>query len=412
MTPPVAPEPAAPTGSDAPLSRAKTILFGAILAALVLGVMEAASIWYLRAFQGYDGYHLYQYVYDPYKNILPTPGYVDTRGVRHNSAGFRRSTEVSRLKPADTYRIFLMGASAAYGLGGQWPNIEPHFPVLKNSETIDAYLERELSSVLPDRTIEVINAAVTSTWTHHELIYLNQTILNYQPDMVLFFDGYNDFFQLERNHDQFGSYSYNLPGRIVLGEPTAYALAYGAGWWLFRKWALFNVIGRGGRILKVLFSSRPDRSPMPPLDTTLAILHHNFPRSALAMQRRSGAILREEGVKTVYLLQPMLILERDRPGNTPLEKRLVDFNASSYKPGYEAFMRAAIPWIRDQESQMARSVGAEFIDLTTVFLDTPNQVYTDYCHMTPYGNEIIARAIAARIAPWIARPASAAIGHP
>ena len=77
-----------------------------------------------------------------------------------------------------TYRIFLMGASTAYGLGGLWPHIEDRYPVLKNPETIDAYLEQEAAGAIrPDLQIEVINAAITSTWTHHNLIYLNQTIL-------------------------------------------------------------------------------------------------------------------------------------------------------------------------------------------------------------------------------------------
>src|ERR1051326_3918998 len=82
--------------AEPPLPRWKRVLFTGILVILVLGIPEILAALYLRAFEGYDGRHLYQYVYDPYKNILPTPNYVDTRGIRHNSAGFRRSTEVLR----------------------------------------------------------------------------------------------------------------------------------------------------------------------------------------------------------------------------------------------------------------------------------------------------------------------------
>jgi lysophospholipase L1-like esterase len=390
-----------------PLSRGKRMLFSTVLVVLFLASCEGASVLYLRTFEGYDGRHLYQYVYDPYKNILPAPGYVDTRGIRHNSVGFRRSSEIARDKPTGTYRIFLMGASAAYGLGGLWPNIDRSHPVLTNDETIDAYLERDLAGVLPGRRIEVINAAITSTWTHHELIYLNQSILGYQPDMVLFMDGYNDFFITDHGHDQFASYSYNLPGRIILGEPNVPALAYGAGWWLFRKWALFNVLGRAGRLAKLALTPRPAQPPMDPVGA-FAGLREVFPRSALAVQRRIGTLLRAENVRAVFMLQPILVLERNRVGATALERRLLDFNVASYRPGYEAFMRAAVPWVREQESRMAQGAGAEFIDLTTAFQDVTGQAYTDYCHLTPFGNQVVARLIAARITPLIRGEAVAA----
>ena len=72
----------------------------------------------------------------------------------------------------------------------------------------------------------MINAAITSTWTHHHLIYLNQRILRYDPDMILFMDGFNDFFKSEPDHDQFATYSYGMPSRVIMGEPTLYSLAY------------------------------------------------------------------------------------------------------------------------------------------------------------------------------------------
>ncbi len=167
------------TTPDTPkrLTRGRIAFAFLLLFVLLFALLEFGTRVYLKAARGYDGEHLYQFAFDPYKNILPTPGYVDTRGIEHNRMGFRRTGEVSVKKPADTYRIFLMGASTGYGLGGLWPHIDPKWPVLKNSETIDAYLEKELAPHFPGKKIEVINAAVTSTWTHHNLIYLNQTIL-------------------------------------------------------------------------------------------------------------------------------------------------------------------------------------------------------------------------------------------
>jgi hypothetical protein len=373
------------------------------VAGLVYGVLELSAIWYLKALRGYDGRHLYQYVFDPYKNILPTPHFVDTRGIHHNAQGFRRLTDVTREKPAGTYRIFLLGGSTAYGLGGLWPHIEPHYPVIPDSQTISAYLERELNARASGPHVEVINAAITSSWTHHELIYVNQTILNYHPDMILFLDGFNDYFFSNEDHDQFADYSYDLPARVVLGEPTVKSLLYADAWWAFRKNALAHVLGRALSTLKLLLTPRP---PQPPIDVerSLAGMRQVFSRSALKMHRRIGLILRDEGVRAVFLLQPMLILERGHKPFTPVEQRLFEFNIASYRPNAEAYMRGAASFAKDAERAMAEEVGATYLDLTQIYGTTEGQVYTDYCHLTPLGNTTLAHYVAERIAPTIAKP--------
>ena len=390
------------TGAGQPvkLPRWKRVTFTIVLAAIVLTVLEGVSSLYLRLFRGYDGKHLYQYQFDAYKNILPTPNYVDTRGIRHNSQGFRRDGEVSREKPSGTYRIFLMGASTAYGLGGLWPHLQTEYAVLKNSETIDAYLERQLQAALPGRKIEVINAAITSTWTHHELIYLNQSILTYHPDMILFLDGYNDFYFTNERHDQFGDYSYNLQSRVIMGDPTLVSLAYANGWWLFRRSALAHVVGRGLRLIKLLVSPRPPRSVMD-VERDLASFEKVFPANALKMQRRMALILRDEGVVPVFMLQPMLALERGRKPFPAIEQKLFDFNISSYAVNYEPFILRARDYVVGQETTMASETGAHFIDLTTIFAGVPEQIYTDYAHLTPLGNELLAKYVTGRILPLI-----------
>ena len=378
----------------------KRVLFIVIVFVLVLAVAEGLSVLYLRRFQGYDGHHLNKYVFDPYKDLLPAPGYVDTRGVHHNSVGFRRRTEVELRKPDDVYRIFLMGASTAYGEGGLWEHIEPNYPILKDQETIDAYLERKLNALGLGKRVEVINAAIVGTWTHHHLIYLNQRILRYQPDMILFMEGYNDFFRFERGFNSFDNYFYNTPHKIILGEPTIHSLAYANGRWLFRRWALFNVLGHAGRLAKLVVAPRPERRTLNP-DSVLAALRVAFPENALALQRRSGLILRDAGVKTYFMLQPMLILERNRPGLTDIERRLLDFNVESYWIGYEQYMHRAVDYVRAEESAMAAAVGAEFLDLTGIYRDASGQMFTDYAHLTPRANEIMAEVLAARLAPDI-----------
>lgn len=372
--------------------RWKLATFWGVLILLLFTVLEVGARVGLRAFRGFDGKHLYQYEFDPYRNIHPTPNFVDHRGIRHNSVGFRRDSEVSMEKPAGTYRIFLMGASTAYGLGGLWPHIQRDFAVLDNSQTIDAYLEKLLADSMPGSRVEVINAAVTSTWTHHNLIYLNQHILKYDPDMVLFLDGFNDFLADERGHDQFASYSYGLPPRVIMGEPTLYALAYANLWWLFRKSAAAHVASRAGAVIWQAVRIRPEKQPLP-VAQAVAGVQRNFPRNALKMQERSGLILRAESVRTVFMLQPFLILARDRKGMPDIERRLFDFNVSSYRQGYEEFATTVMPFIRAQQAAMVARVGATYLDLSTPFEGVDAQAFTDYAHLTPLGNRLLAERI-------------------
>jgi len=386
-----------------PLSRRNKRLFFLLLIAVFVGLCQLAAVGYLKAYEGYDGKHLLQYAYDPYKNVLPMPNYVDTRGIKHNSVGFRRSTEVPIAKPAGVFRIFLVGGSTAYGLGGLWPHIQPEFAVLKNTETIDTYLERYLNEAVPGRRIEVINAAITSTWTHHHLIYLNQSLLKYDPDMVLFLDGFNDFYFVNTNHDQFEDYAYSADSRFMLGEPTISSLTYSAAWWMFRKFALARVVARNARTVKQLLSKRPTRTPIN-VDTAMAGLREVFPKSGLKMWRRSGLILKDEGIQPVFMLQPMLILERRRTQMPEVERKLFDFTVESYLPNYEAFAQQAVEFVRGKSAAMVTETGAEFIDLTNIYANATGQVFTDYAHLTPAANDVLARYVSARIVPLIEHP--------
>jgi lysophospholipase L1-like esterase len=296
------------------LSRKKKFVFYVIMFGLLALLFEGGARLYLRMSQGYSGGPLLQYEFDAYKNVRPTPNFVDTRGVQHNSQGFRRSSEVSRTKPAGTFRVFLMGGSTAYGTGGLWPHLQRTYPVLKNSQTIDTYLEHDLTRRFPGTRFEVINAAIPSIWTHHHLIYLNQSILKYKPDMVILVDGFNDFFYYDRGHDQFASYAYT-----------------------------------------------------------------------------------EQKVDGVFVLQPMLILERNRPAMPEIEKRLLEFNLSSYLPNYEDFMRQAVPLVSNLERSTVERYGAMYLDGTNIFDNAQGQIFTDYVHLTPEANQMFATVIANHI---------------
>lgn len=401
-------DPAAPVGNETPrLPAWKTALFLFILLGAGAAILEGLAHLYLKLFRGYDGTHLIQYEFDPYKNILPTPNYVDTRGIQHNSVGFRRSSEVTVEPPPNTYRVFLMGASTAYGLGGLWPHLQRDFEVIDNRHTIDAYLERDLRAAFPGMNVEVINAAITSTWTHHHLIYLNQKILRYQPDMIVFLDGFNDFYHTTPGHDQFAAYAYGEQSHRIMGPPTLTSLAFQNFWWFYRKSALVHLVTREARKLGGLFSGRGERTPIDP-DEQLQRLQEIFPANALTMVHRYTMITRDAGVLPVVVHQPMLILEGHRAASmVEIEKKLFDFNVASYVPNYDKFALKAAPWVVDTTRAVVEQSGGTFIDATNIYGGETQQIFTDYAHLTPRGNEVLAKYIEGVIGPMIRSDARA-----
>jgi hypothetical protein len=115
------------------------------------------------------------------------------------------------------------------------------------------------------------------------------------------------------------------------------------------------------------------------------------------MVERIAMLLQQEKVHGVFVLQPMLIMERERSAMPEVERKLFEFNRVSYLPNYEEFMRRAVPIVRELERPTVEKFGARFLDATPLFKDATGQVFTDYAHLTPSANEMLASFIANNI---------------
>ena len=120
------------------------------------------------------------------------------------------------------------------------------------------------------------------------------------------------------------------------------------------------------------------------------------------MIERIALILKEEHVRAVFVLQPMLILERNRVANMPeIERKLFEFNVQSWQPNYETLAYKAVDFVKERERHTVAGLGGLFIDATTIYRGVKGQIFTDYAHLTPKANQILARHIGARIIPLI-----------
>ena len=84
-------------------------------------------------------------------------------------------------KPADSYRIFVLGASTTAG-----------FPY-GNGLMFSRILQRRLQDTFPNRTIEMINTAMTAVNSYTILDILNE-IIEQKPDALLFYAGHNEYY--------------------------------------------------------------------------------------------------------------------------------------------------------------------------------------------------------------------------
>jgi lysophospholipase L1-like esterase len=371
-----------------------------LMALMALGVLELSAYAYLRMFTGYDGEHLLSYQFDDYKNIQLTPGYRNTRGVFHNGQGFRRSAETSRVKPEGVYRIFLMGGSTAYGLQSLSRYGQQKYSVIRNDETIDHYLERYLRERLGADRVEVINAAITSHYSHHHLIYLNQRILKYSPDMVVFLDGFNDYYAYQPGFDQFRDYAYQERAHQMLDEPSVGAWLSYSGWWLFRKSHMAHVVGRTAQPIwqRLRRIGRP-RARIE-VDQALGDLRVNAEANFVKMIERSALILRHEKVVPVFTLQPELVFKQSKV-LSPLERQIYHELDTEWQVNFVEFKNRARPIVTQYARTAAEGSGAQFVDLTDIYGGVADDVYTDYCHLTPIGNKRLAETLGEKLLPTV-----------
>lgn len=117
---------------------------------------------------------------DPFVNVTPFfYRTVDAKGVpvlRHHGG----QPEFLATKPAQGFRVFVLGESSVYGI--------PY----ERRYSFPAFLQQRLASALPGRVVEVVNCGVPAVASWH-IRRIAREILAYEPDVVLVYAGHNDY---------------------------------------------------------------------------------------------------------------------------------------------------------------------------------------------------------------------------
>lgn len=118
-------------------------------------------------------------VFDAVTCYRPKPGHLG-HGATINRQGFRYPVDLDETPSENTFRVFVLGGSFAYGAG--CPDEVTYFRVTEN----------RLREQFPDRKIEVISAAGGAFSSLQEHLTLITRVARYRPNLVIFLTGAND----------------------------------------------------------------------------------------------------------------------------------------------------------------------------------------------------------------------------
>ena len=349
--------------------------------------MEIASAIVLNKLdQGSNSEESSRHLYHPYRSHQLNPNYkreFDSQGLKlHSNDGFRSDREYSKKKDPDTFRIIMLGGSALYGIGATTPY--PKAPSLKNNETVSYYLEQELNSALNEEgkgyRVEIINAAVSAYTTFHHLVYVNEILLEYEPDLLVFLDGHNDFYY----HKPYNNWhKYNL-GTVKLTEQfnarSSWFATLSNARFLAKYSKFFMILERYQQrnwerladIPKIPTDTNTDRN----FDKVFEDVFQSTVMKSYVQIQSLGTLFDYE---MQVFLQPQIVLEDDdvlSGEDLDLKRITLEYDDNTQRPA----IRELLPDIFKQQN-------IEFHDVATIgSSENKNiQLYTDYCHLTPQG---------------------------
>ncbi len=314
----------------------------------------------------------------------------------HNAQGFKYPIPVAKEKGKKVIRIFGMGGSTLYGWGAEGLKEYDNHPHLANDETITYFIEKKINDALRDKgvdfTVEVINAAVIDYNSAFHLVYYNQTITEYNPDIVFFLDGNNEFFGITP-WNTFSGYK-NSSVNIIesFNDRKPYFTLYVAARYLAKFSNYFN--GLQYKALSAWLSQEA------PTINKIYELPENFDgfdesydiraKSFLRTYAQLKAAIEFDHAKPVLFLGPQLVNE-DTAKLSPKDTQIL---AEVQKSMLGTAMRGEFMHrVRARLPRDFASIGLPYYDVSELAApeNMDKRLYIDYTHVTPVGAEIIAR---------------------
>jgi len=281
----------------------------------------------------------------PFVGFAPAPGRLVSGFI--NDMQFRYAREIEVPKPKDVCRIFVTGASTAFGTGAS-----------SNDTTIAGYLEAYLNEALRPRGVrcEVITAAAGAWGSTHERILIENRLVELEPDIVISFSGHNDVFW------------------SVLGQNLLWFRAFQDNYFL----VLLNTV-----LAANLAEEFPNRDLGARVPVSPSLTAERIARNVACAHHALATV----GADYVFALQP--VMEVSEKVRTPREERAANAVSSL---NWFIEMRDYYQEIRRTLQALERP-GFSFVDATTSFdaCDGNIDIFIDTAHFGDRGNDLVAQ---------------------
>ncbi len=269
--------------------------------------------------------------------------------VNINDDGFR-GPEISLEKEENVFRIFFLGGSTAFGA-----------TALSDMKTIPGYMQKLFDQVELEQRIEIINAGIPGGYSYIESKLISEKILEYNPDLLVIYDGYND------NYRSFDNYYFDTKETNSTRDLLQYILQNN-----FYKTPQFFY----HQYFRAVFDS-----------TELIVFDDSkkFEKSERWANTWRDVCSENEskGIKTIITLQP--ILGTGEKELTKEEKRNFDkYDGEKIIKNYEFFAK--------QLEELSDSC-TKIVDLRNSFDNEIETMFYDSVHTGDEGNKIIAKKI-------------------
>lgn len=366
--------------SPPPRSPARTRLLAALLAVLVLALLEgsAALVWRLAVPEAIrDNVHsLTEIGRKPPLKVPDTFWHHDLnpRNPRYAGALNAHGTlgpDFALPKPPGQLRILCVGDSTTEGDGVPWQEAYP--------ARLEELLRAPVAASPRFDSVRVINAGVGGHNSAFNLAYLALRLIHFQPDVVLLKSSYNDYLP------------YIVPGlgldyRNAFPEPFTLQVAAAPYWHAARHSYLLRALG------VLLF---PDQVRNPFTDFSGHVTREELQRLPWESNEKRFFLYAEN-------VRSMILLTKGR-GMAPFVLDLPTSPDDAHFGHDHVFgtrFRGLVARLEAEERRVAREEGVPFIQ-TGPFVASD---FWDHCHGTAAGNLKIAQRVAAALERWLAAP--------
>jgi hypothetical protein len=344
---------------------------------------------------------------------LGSPPEVSKYYQTHNKQGFKYPRDILEIPEENTIRVFALGGSTLYGWGAEGLPEYGNHRHLANDETITHFLEKIINQRLKSsgskKRVEVINAGIPDYSSAHHLAHYNQSIYRFNPNLVIFVDGNNEFY---------GCNEFN-PMKDLRNTGVSVVESFNERRLSFVLYSLSRYVSQymsAARGIEMYFMNKW-QSEVPPLSPQYSLPESYKGLEELCKKRAKTTYLRFytqlkaaanflNGAEIQVFLQPQMMLEDPNYlSESDLEIRKHVIKSWESKQG-EVTRSEFMKKVRLLVPRFMKEAGIEFYDVATPATSGggkgKERIYIDYTHVTPKGAEVTANNMAPHIWPKIA----------